>query len=99
MKRALLAVSLLAQCSGAMADDLATSCALMNRVNADGGIRLTSNALVELGLCLVTKGLVEAIAGGDKLAEKECGIAARQFTVEFHRRFPRRFPDSVVGSC
>ena len=99
MKRALLAVILLAPCSGAMADNLAASCALMNRVNADGGIRLTSDARVELGLCLVTKGLVEAIAGGDKLAEQECGIAARQFTVEFHKRFPGRFPDSVVGSC
>jgi hypothetical protein len=92
-------VILLAPCSGAMADNLAASCALMNRVNADGGIRLTSDARVALGLCLVTKGLVEAIAGGDKLAEQECGVAARQFTVEFHKRFPGRFPDSVVGSC
>ena len=99
MRRAILAVILLAPCSGAMAYNLAASCALMNRVNADGGIRLTSDARVELGLCLVTKGLVEAIAGGDKLAEQECGVAARQFTVEFHKRFPDTFPDSVVGHC
>src|SRR4029077_18210135 len=55
MKRAILAVILLAPCSGAMAYNLAASCALMNRVNADGGIRLTSDVRVALGLCLVTK--------------------------------------------
>jgi hypothetical protein len=92
MKRALLAVILLAPCSGAMADNLAASCALMNRVNADGGIRLTSDARVELGLCLVTKGLVEAIAGGDKLAEQECGICCQTVHGRVSQEVPRQVP-------